>query len=34
MPDPTELVTGFRSFWRQWKNKYEAPPGAGGTDAP
>ncbi len=28
MPNPDELVTGFRSFWSRWKNKYEPPPKA------
>jgi uncharacterized protein (DUF697 family)/GTP-binding protein EngB required for normal cell division len=26
MPDADELVSGFRDFWRRWKNKEEAPP--------
>ncbi len=28
MPESKELVTGFRRYWSQWKNKYEPPPGA------
>jgi uncharacterized protein (DUF697 family) len=26
MPEAQEVVNGFRDYWRQWKNKYEAPP--------
>ena len=26
MPDADELVSGFRVFWRRWKNKQELPP--------
>ena len=26
MPEAPEVVSGFRDYWRQWKNKYEAPP--------
>jgi uncharacterized protein (DUF697 family) len=26
MPDADELVSGFRDFWRRWKNKEQAPP--------
>lgn len=26
MPNSDELVTGFRRYWSQWKNKYEPPP--------
>lgn len=26
MPEAQEVMDGFRDYWRQWKNKYEAPP--------
>jgi uncharacterized protein (DUF697 family) len=26
MPNSNELVSGFRRYWSQWKNKYEPPP--------
>ncbi|NJM35190.1 MAG: DUF697 domain-containing protein, partial [Rhodomicrobium sp.] len=26
MPEAKELVSGFRVFWRRWKNKEELPP--------
>ena len=26
MPNSGELVSGFRRYWSQWKNKYEPPP--------
>jgi uncharacterized protein (DUF697 family) len=26
MPEAQEVVNGFRDYWRQWKNKYQAPP--------
>jgi uncharacterized protein (DUF697 family) len=26
MPEASELATGFRNFWKQWQNKYQAPP--------
>jgi uncharacterized protein (DUF697 family) len=29
MPEANELASGFRSFWKQWQNKYQAPPAAG-----
>jgi uncharacterized protein (DUF697 family)/GTP-binding protein EngB required for normal cell division len=28
MPEADELVVGFRTYWREWKNKYEPPPDA------
>jgi uncharacterized protein (DUF697 family) len=31
MPDNDELVVGFRTYWRQWKNKYDAPPPSGSS---
>jgi len=31
MPDADELVTGFRVFWRRWKNKQELPPPGQGS---
>jgi uncharacterized protein (DUF697 family) len=31
MPDNDELVAGFRTYWRQWKNKYDAPPPSGSS---
>ncbi|MGF1619170.1 MAG: DUF697 domain-containing protein [Rhodomicrobiaceae bacterium] len=26
MPEPDELVSGFRNYWSEWKNKYQPPP--------
>jgi uncharacterized protein (DUF697 family) len=31
MPDADELVSGFRVFWRRWKNKQELPPANRGS---
>jgi uncharacterized protein (DUF697 family) len=31
MPDADELVSGFRVFWRRWKNKQELPPTTQGS---
>ena len=31
MPDADELVSGFRVFWRRWKNKQELPPAGRGS---
>ena len=31
MPDADELVSGFRVFWRRWKNKRELPPANRGS---
>ncbi len=28
MPEAGELMTGFRDYWREWKNKYHPPPEA------
>jgi uncharacterized protein (DUF697 family)/GTP-binding protein EngB required for normal cell division len=26
MPEPDELVSGFRNYWSEWKNKHQPPP--------
>lgn len=31
MPEAEEVVTGFKDYWRQRKNKYETPPGPGSS---